>query len=319
MNFVALKMLTEDRAKYLGLIFAIAFASFLLENQSSIFAGVVLRTASQIMDVTDADIWVMDPNTQYVDEIRALTENDLYRVRGVAGVQWAVRLFKGLPRAKAPDGKFRVVILMGLDDATLVGAPERMVLGSAADLSQPDERELAAARARVGVATADLFPRFSLTGTLGVAATETDAGKVFTGASRFSSIGPQMVWPIFAGGRIRANIRVQEAGQEAALARYEQTVLGALEETENALVAYGEEHARQQRLVEAVDASQVALTLSRELYVRGLVDFLTVLDNQRSLYTAQDQRVQSEQTLIVSLIAIYKALGGGWEAMEMQP
>src|SRR5215510_967853 len=138
MNFVALKMLTGDRAKYLGLIFAIAFASFLLENQSSIFAGVVGRTASQIQDVTDADIWVMDPNTQYIDEIRALTENDLYRVRGVPGVQWAVRLFKGLPRAKAPDGKFRVVILMGLDDATLVGAPGRMVLGSAADLSQPD-------------------------------------------------------------------------------------------------------------------------------------------------------------------------------------
>src|SRR5215468_1050093 len=138
MNFVAIKMLTGDRAKYLGLIFAIAFASFLLENQSSIFAGVVGRTASQIFDVTDADIWVMDPNTQYIDEIRALTENDLYRVRGVPGVQWAVRLFKGLPRAKAPDGKFRVVILMGLDDATLVGAPGRMVLGSAADLGQPD-------------------------------------------------------------------------------------------------------------------------------------------------------------------------------------
>ncbi len=138
MNFVAVKMLTGDRAKYLGLIFAIAFASFLLENQSSIFAGVVLRTASQIVDVTDADVWVMDPNTQYIDEIRALTENDLYRVRGVPGVQWAVKLFKGLPRAKAPDGKFRVVILMGLDDATLVGAPGRMLLGSSADLSQPD-------------------------------------------------------------------------------------------------------------------------------------------------------------------------------------
>src|SRR5215471_17269237 len=125
MSFVALKMLTGDRAKYLGLIFAIAFASFLLENQSSIFAGVMLRTASQIVDVTDADIW-------------AMTENDLYRVRGVPGVQWAVRLFKGLPRAKASDGKFRVVILMGLDDATLVGAPGRMLLGSVADLSQPD-------------------------------------------------------------------------------------------------------------------------------------------------------------------------------------
>jgi NodT family efflux transporter outer membrane factor (OMF) lipoprotein len=179
------------------------------------------------------------------------------------------------------------------------------------------ERELAASTARIGVATADLFPRFSLTGTLGVAAT--DAAKVFTGASRFSSIGPQVVWPIFAGGRIRANIRVQEARQEAALAHYERTVLDAIEETENALVAYGEEHTRQQRLAEAVEASQDALTLSRELYLRGLVDFLTVLDNQRSLYVAQDQRVQSERTLVVSLIALYKALGGGWEPMEIQP
>jgi putative ABC transport system permease protein len=118
MNFVAIKMLTGDRSKYLGLIFAIAFAPFLLENQSSIFAGIMKRTTSQILDVTDADIWVMDANTEYIDEIKALTENDLYRVREVPGVQWAVRLFKGLPRAKAADGRFRVVILMGLDDAT---------------------------------------------------------------------------------------------------------------------------------------------------------------------------------------------------------
>src|SRR5262250_3778547 len=124
-------MLTGDRAKYLSLIFAIAFSTFLLENQSSIFAGIMKRTTSQILDVTDADIWVMDKKTEYIDEVKPLTDNDLYRVRGVPGVQWAVRLFKGQPRAKAPDGKFRVVILMGLDDATLVGAPGRMVLGSA--------------------------------------------------------------------------------------------------------------------------------------------------------------------------------------------
>jgi outer membrane protein TolC len=99
------------------------------------------------------------------------------------------------------------------------------------------ERELAAATARIGVATADLFPRFALTGTLGVAAT--DAADVFTGASRFWSLGPQVVWPLFAGGRIKANIRVQEARQEAALARYEQAVLAALEDTETALVQYG--------------------------------------------------------------------------------
>ena len=138
MNFVALKMLTGDRAKYLGLIFAIAFSSFLIAHQSSIFAGIMDRTRSQIKDITDADIWVMDRNTQYFDEVNALTENDLYRVRGVSGVKWAVPLFKGQPRAKAPDGKFRVVILLGLDDATLVGAPRKMILGSAEDLRRPD-------------------------------------------------------------------------------------------------------------------------------------------------------------------------------------
>jgi putative ABC transport system permease protein len=138
MNFVALKMLTGDRAKYLGLIFAIAFSSFLMAHQASIFAGIMNRTRSQILDITDANVWVMDRNTQYFDEVSALTDNDLYRVRGVSGVQWAVPLFKGQPRAKSPDGKFRVVILLGLDDATLVGSPHKMLLGSADDLRQPD-------------------------------------------------------------------------------------------------------------------------------------------------------------------------------------
>jgi len=138
-NFVALKMLMGDKAKYLGLIFTIAFASFLLANQSSIFAGIMKRTASQVLDVADADIWVMDPQTQYVEEIKPLTENDLYRVRGVPGVEWGVRLFKGLARETAPDGKFRTVILMGLDDSTLVGAPQgKMLLGSLTDLDRPD-------------------------------------------------------------------------------------------------------------------------------------------------------------------------------------
>ncbi len=138
MNNIAIKMLTGDRAKYLGLIFAIAFSTFLLENQSSIFAGIMKRTTSQILDVTDSDIWVMDGQTQYADEVKALTENDLYRVRGVPGVEWAVRLYKGYARATAPDGKFRQVILMGLDDATLAGSPRKMIMGSIRDLEAPD-------------------------------------------------------------------------------------------------------------------------------------------------------------------------------------
>jgi len=118
MNFVALKMLVADRAKYFGLIFAIAFASFLLANQISIFIGIMTRPASQIRDVVDAEIWVMDPQTLYSDEVYALRDSDLYRVRSVPGVEWAVPLYKGLGRAKGPDGRFRTVILLGVDDAT---------------------------------------------------------------------------------------------------------------------------------------------------------------------------------------------------------
>src|SRR6202011_3738261 len=103
MNFVAVQMLLGDRAKYLGLIFAVAFSTFLMSQQSSVFAGLMKRTTSQIEDVPDANIWVMDRKTQYFDEVKALTDDDLYRIRGVAGVKWAVPLFKGTPRAKALD------------------------------------------------------------------------------------------------------------------------------------------------------------------------------------------------------------------------
>jgi putative ABC transport system permease protein len=138
MNFVALKMLTGDRAKYLGLIFTIAFCTFLLENQMSIFAGILKRTGSQIKDVTDAEVWVMDPKTEYFEQTKALKDTDLTRVRGVDGVLWAVKLFKGSPVAHTLGGKFAVSFCLGLDDATLTGAPRKMVLGSWERLREPD-------------------------------------------------------------------------------------------------------------------------------------------------------------------------------------
>jgi putative ABC transport system permease protein len=138
-NFIAWQMLTGDRAKYLGLIFAIAFSTFLMSHQTTIFCGLMNRTRSQILDVHDAGIWVMDPKTQYLDEVKALPDQDLYRVRGIDAVEWAVPLFKGTARAKVhTDGKFRAVILMGLDDASLVGAPRSMALGNFESLRDPD-------------------------------------------------------------------------------------------------------------------------------------------------------------------------------------
>ena len=138
MNFVAWKMLTGDRAKYLGLIFTIAFCTFLLENQTSIFAGILKRTGSQIADVTDAEIWVMDAKTEYFEQSKALKDTDLTLVRGAEGVRWAVKLFKGNPVARTPNGKFATSLCLGLDDATLTGAPRNMLLGSWERLREPD-------------------------------------------------------------------------------------------------------------------------------------------------------------------------------------
>jgi putative ABC transport system permease protein len=138
MNFVALKMLTGDRAKYLALIFAIAFSTFLLENQASIFAGILLRTGSQIRDVSDAAIWVMDRSTEYFEQTKALKDTDLDRVRSVDGVKWAVKLYKGAPVARTLDGKFATSFCIGVDDATLTGVPRKMLIGSWERLREPD-------------------------------------------------------------------------------------------------------------------------------------------------------------------------------------
>jgi putative ABC transport system permease protein len=138
MRYVAIQMLFGDRAKLFGLIFSIAFASFLLMNQTSIFAGIMKRTGNQVLDVIDAPVWVMDPKTAYAEEIAPMTDSQLFRVRGVESVAWAVPLYKGLARAKAEDGTFRQCVLMGVDDATLTGAVRKIVLGSIAALRQPN-------------------------------------------------------------------------------------------------------------------------------------------------------------------------------------
>lgn len=138
MNWIALKMLMGDPAKYIGLVFGIAFATLLMTQQVSIFMGIMRRTASQILDIRDAQIWVMDDKVRFIDEVPALPETDLYRVRGVEGVQWAARLYKGQVRARLANGNFRNVILFGLDDASFVGAPQEMIVGKLSDLRRPD-------------------------------------------------------------------------------------------------------------------------------------------------------------------------------------
>ena len=140
----------------------------------------------------------------------------------------------------------------------------------------------------------------------------------FSGGSKFWSVGPTVQWRIFDAGRIRANIKVQNARQEQALATYEQTVLTAFEEVENGLVLYAKEQVRRRSLQDAVVSSKKSLQTANNLYANGLADFLRVLDAERSLYQAQDALVQSDRTISANLISLYKSLGGGWETVETQ-
>jgi NodT family efflux transporter outer membrane factor (OMF) lipoprotein len=179
---------------------------------------------------------------------------------------------------------------------------------------QQAERQLAASTARIGVATADLFPKFSLTGIAGYESTS--ASDWFSGGSKFWSLGPTVQWRIFDAGRIRANIRVQDARQEQALAAYEETVLMSFEDVENSLVAYAKEQIRRRSLEDAVESSQDSLHLANQLYGNGLASFINVLDAERSLYQAEDALVQSDKAVTQNLISLYKSLGGGWETLE---
>ena len=172
------------------------------------------------------------------------------------------------------------------------------------------ERELAAATARVGVARADLFPRFSIFGSFG--RRSQDGGDLKNGGAQFWNVIPAVRWPIFSGGRIRANVGVQNARQEQALLQYEKQILTALEEVETALSAHTRERSREASLRAAVDSTRRALALATDRYTSGLENFLSVLDAERSVYAAEDQLVRSEKAAAVTLIAVYKALGGGW-------
>jgi NodT family efflux transporter outer membrane factor (OMF) lipoprotein len=220
----------------------------------------------------------------------------------------------------------RVGVLMGQSPTELAGLlgevrPLPVVspgipVGLPSDLlrRRPDvlmaERELAAATARIGVATAELFPKFYLTGAAGLQSI--DASDFFTGGSRFWALGPSFRWPVFSAGRIRSQIQAQNARQQQAALRYEQVVLTSLEEAENALVGYGQEQRRLEALVAAEASSRRAVNLAQERYRGGLVDFLNVLEAERSLYRLQEQQVASELQLQQKIVRLYRALGGGW-------
>jgi multidrug efflux system outer membrane protein len=201
--------------------------------------------------------------------------------------------------------------------AAIPAAPPATPVGVPADLlrRRPDirraEAQIHAATAQIGVATADLFPKFALSGSIGFQSNEFSSWVDWV--NRFWSFGPSANWQIFASGGILANIELQKALQEQSLIAYQQTVLTALQDVENALIASTKEAKRREALAEAVDSNRKAVQYSLQLYTQGQVDFLNVLDAQRSLYVSEQALVQSTHDISTDLVALYKALGGGWK------
>ena len=237
----------------------------------------------------------------------------------------------GIPAlcTQVEQAKNRIAVLLGEPPGKLdaeLGSytplpviPTTVALGVPADVlrRRPDVRQaeqaLAAQTARVGVAESDLYPKLTLSGSIGYDAL--DLGDLITAGSRAWNYGPRISWPIFRSGSVRAGIEVASALQEQALIAYEAVVLSALEEAENALVAYVEEQTRRVSLQDAAAAALKAVDLAQNRYDAGLIDFDSLLDTQRTLLTYEDELVQSEAAVITNLISLYKALGGGWTSM----
>jgi NodT family efflux transporter outer membrane factor (OMF) lipoprotein len=252
--------------------------------------------------------------------------NDLQVAQAEAQVNTTAAEIPAL-EALAKQAAHRLDVLLGTHpgalwaelstDAPIPALPPEAHVGMPSELlrRRPDirraERQLAAVTAEIGVATADLYPKFSLSGIFGVQSVS--ASDWISAPSRFWNIGPTIRWPVFDAGRIRANIEVRNARQEQALTGYERTILTALEDVENALVSYAKEQTRYRSLTAAVVASRRAVRLSDELYKNGLLDFLNVLVSRRALYDNEDDLAQSEAAMATNLVALYKALGGGWE------
>jgi NodT family efflux transporter outer membrane factor (OMF) lipoprotein len=294
---------------------------------------VELRGIQRQLEVAEANLRVQRETVEVTRSQRAhgvVTELDVARAAAQAsGTEAQIPAL----RNQQWQAVHRIAVLLGREPDALAGElsphkpiplpPHRVPVGLPSELlrRRPDirraERELAGATARVGVAVADLFPRFSLVATGGVESSDTE--NLFNWPSRVFNVGPQVTFPIFDAGRLRAIVQVRNAQQEQALVGYQQTVLGALREVEDAITGLGTEQERAKSLSDRVASTADAAAIARDQYKQGLTDFLTVLDAERSLYQAQDDLARSQQAVTVNLIALYKALGGGWEIEQAEP
>ncbi len=238
----------------------------------------------------------------------------------------------GIPLLKTSyvAAKNRLTTLLGLtpgkldrllrDGGDLPDVPTQVAVGIPAEVirRRPDvqaaERQLAAETARIGVAVAEMYPKFALNGSIGLEALE--ISNLFTSGAKTFTIGPSAQWNIFRAGTIRQNIEAQDAVQEQALVAYESAILNSLEEVENALTALANEQIREQALAKSATATSNAARIARSQYEDGgLTTFLDVLDAERSRLNAEDALATSRATIVSNLVRLYRALGGGWESV----
>ncbi len=236
-------------------------------------------------------------------------------------------------RTAAQQAVYSLGVLLGQSPAALEKelapvaqvpvAPPEVPTGVPADLlrRRPDirqaEAQIHAATALIGAATSDLLPKFTLSGMIGYQSNRW--GTLNDWPNRFWSFGPGINWQLFDSGRILANIRLNEAVRDETVFAYQQTVLTAMQEVENALVAAANEQEHRRLLTNAVTSYRRALTLSTRLYAEGQTEYLNVLEAQRSQYTSEQALMQSNRDLSADLVALYKALGGGWEEDKAAP
>jgi len=290
-----------------------------------------LRAAQNRLDITQRNIQAQSETVKLTAaryEAGLSSELDAVRARSLLAA------FEGqvpLLGQQVASAIYRLGVLLGGEPgmllaeletaAPLPAVPAEIPVGLPSELlkRRPDirvaERQLAAENARIGVAMADLYPKFYLTG--GVSGQSNVVGSALNSANQLWSFGPGVSWPIFQGGRIRANIEVQNERQEQALIRYEQTIMQALADVETALVAFSSEQVYRRSVTEAVAANQRAVALANERYARGMEGFLNALQAQRSLFESEDQLVQSESIILANLVSLFKSLGGGWDPAEL--
>jgi NodT family efflux transporter outer membrane factor (OMF) lipoprotein len=258
-----------------------------------------------------------------------VTERDVAQARAnVAATRARVPALEIAARA----AENRLAVLLGMAPGTLAAElaaaapipvpPAKVAVGVPSDVvrRRPDirvaERTLAAATARIGVAEADLYPRLSLFGAFGFESDEVRT--LFDGNSFTMGVGPDLRWNLFDAGAVRGRIAAQDARTQQALARWERTVLVAVEEVENAMTGFLREQVRRAHLAEAATEARRAADVATTQYRLGLTDFQNVVDFERAAAELEDQLTQSRALITTNLVALYRALGGGWEGEAEQ-